>query len=67
MGVVVRFAVVVVAVVIGATIGSFIGWRMESVGGRYEQENVWLIACLIGGTVGAVAGSVVLVLRGRGR
>jgi hypothetical protein len=65
MGIIARLAAVAVAVVIGATAGGFIGWWLGSLGGRYEQENVWLVSLLIGATAGAIMASAALVLRDR--
>jgi membrane protein YqaA with SNARE-associated domain len=65
MGIVARLAVVAVTVVIGATVGGFIGWWLGSVGGRFDQESVWFVSLLIGAATGAVVATAALVLRER--
>jgi hypothetical protein len=42
-------------VILGGTIGGFIGWMLGDCGARYEPENVWFLSITLGAAVGFAA------------
>ena len=56
-----RFAAVLLGLVVGGTVGGFCGWWLGDFGGRSDPENVWFLSMVLGGGVG-LALAIALVL-----
>jgi len=58
-----RFFIVTFGVVVGGIVGSVFGWRLGTLGGRSDPENVWFLSMVIGGGVGLGVATALILRR----
>ena len=61
-----QFGGVILAVVVGGTIGGFIGWALGDFGGRSDPENVWVLSLVVGAAVGLAIATAIILRRAKG-